>query len=116
MVEGHLIDHMQREDLPGLNRLNDDMDSGAKRIVQSGRRSYSPFHIKYKFGLAKITPNGLTIESEAERDMKMLIVEQPLRSYWLEKCEIAVVHRQLINWTSFEMAVKRLPLHRQHFL
>ena len=115
-VEGHLIDHMRREDLPRLNRLNDDMDSGAKRIAQAGRHTYVPFHVRYKFGFARMDLDGLTIVSEAEKDLKMRIAERPLRLYWLEKCGIAAIHRPIINWNSFEIATKRLPLHRQHFL
>ena len=117
-VEGHLDDHMRKEDLPRLNQINTDRDHGAKSIARLGASSgsYRPFHIKYKFGLASLCLNNNRIVSAAEKEIVTILGRRPLQDYWLEKCEIAGIHRPLINWDSFSSATGRLPLHRHHFL
>ena len=115
-VEAHLDDHMDRMSMPRLNKLNAERDDGAKRICRSHFVSYIPFEIKYKHSFPQLSCQGEIIKSAAEKDILRRLVANPLRKYWLEKCEIAGIHRPLINWISFELAAQRLPLHRQHFL
>ena len=117
-VEGHLADRMRREDLPQLNRINEDRDFGAKRIARAGANSPSlaPFHTAFKFGLAPLTLKSLQIVSSAEKEILTNLAREPLQKYWLDKCEIGGPYRQLINWKSFRSATGRIPLHRQHFI
>ena len=116
-VEGHLGDHVAFHLLPRLNRLNEEMDEAAKKIASDGiRRNHRYFNIKYEFGLHSIVHKGAHILSEAEKSITKNISVEPLKQYWLNKCDIAATSRSDINWTSFEKATARLPLHRQHFL
>ena len=64
----------------------------------------------------QISHKGEIIKSAAEKDILRRLVADPLRAYWMDKCEITRPHRPLINWKSFELASQRLPLYRQHFL
>ena len=117
-VEGHMAQRMGREELPRLNRINEDRDIGAKRIAQAGANSptHSPFQVTFKFGFAAINLHGDRIVSSAEKEILATLAKAPLQKYWLDKCEIGGPFRTMINWKSFKLASGRLPLHRQHFI
>mmetsp|Transcript_7611 Transcript_7611/g.11304 ORF Transcript_7611/g.11304 Transcript_7611/m.11304 type:complete len:633 (-) Transcript_7611:242-2140(-) len=116
-VESHLSDIVPYRLLPRFNRINEDMDKAAKRIVQIGiRRNSKYFDVVFQFRMGSIKLNGARMVTAAEKSIVNSISILPLRQYWLDICNIPLARQKDINWISFEKAAARLPHHRQNFL
>ncbi len=115
-VTGHLLDHMAWQSLPRLNRINEEMDTEAKRITRKGSRIKDRyFNVVFCFRMGTLKLDGQRIITNAEKTLVQSKAALPLKHFWMDKCDIPSQYRPFINWTSFEKAVARLPHHRQTF-